>query len=72
MEIYIFFFSMFKKAAFIWSKYNKNNKIGKYYYNENIFLDLMYFTCCLILNFQQPLLQSSVSHNASEIIYFAN
>ncbi len=64
---------MLTKAAFIWQKHSKNNNIVKYYYNLkfinnfNIFSNIL-FPVMEEMNYQQSLLQSSVSHDASEII----
>jgi len=64
---------MLTMVAFISSKMQKNSNIVKYYYNLNeLFSILIYFKCNLFLwckaEFSASLLQSSVSHDPSEII----
>ncbi len=60
---------MITKAAFIWQKHSKNNNIVKYYNNlKCINYFNIFFPVMEEMNYQQSLLQSSVSHDASEII----
>ncbi len=69
---------MHTEATFIWLKYSKiiniYSNIVKYvsfknnYFYLNIFWNVIY---SVKLNFQQPLLQSLVSHDPSEILHIS-
>ncbi len=64
---------MLPKAAFIWSKNNKNSNIVKYSWNlEWLFSIVIYviYSCDGKAEISASLLQSSVSHDPSEIIWW--
>ncbi len=81
-SLWLFFFFVFfmfwkkslllTKAAFIWSIYSKNSNIVKMYSNLTFFKSEYTLKCSLFLwcsaEFSASLLQSSVSHDHSEII----
>ncbi len=61
------------EAAFIWSNTVQKSTIFKHYYNLKLFSTFIYFKMSFIPVMQSwisssQLLQSSVSHNPSEII----
>ncbi len=65
---------MLTKAAFVWSKISKYHFITIY---NNYFLFFIIFKMQFIpvmakMNFQQPLLQSLVSRDYSEVILISN
>ncbi len=56
------------QGRFIWSKYSKKSNCVKYKNLKNNLSIWIYLLIWKVLNFQQPLLQFSVSHDPLEII----
>ncbi len=57
---------MLIKTAFIWLKYSKNKLLAiLFIFSVLIYFNILFTPVMAKLNFQQPLLQSSVSHDPS-------
>ncbi len=69
MLFYKTYWSVLSKMHLFDEKYSKNSYIVKYYYNlkESLFCSFFLIYCNGIAEFSASLLQSSVSHDPSEI-----